>query len=270
MNYFSGKMALYKSFVLIITGFLLLPQGLYAIPPANQDTDLRDLRDSIQFYKNEGIRHAKEGKLNNAKKLFLKELNYKEKAYSTKHPKIGNTYVNLGVVNKMQGKFEKALQYYKKAEIIFSENPDFNPGKVGTNLQNMANIYALYRDYEKAESYYTRAMKLFKKDSANNIDRLGMVYNNLGILYKEIGLHRKAITFYQKSIHLKKQVDREALYVTHGNLANSYRLIGNYKKAEENFIHAINQGLQQFGKSSYLLNHHYMNYGLLKLNQKEY
>ena len=263
-------MALYRSFVILITVFFLLSQDLYAICPANQDPDRGDLRDSIQWYKNEGIRHAREGKLDHAKKLFQKELTYKEKAYSKKHPKIGNTYTNLGVVNKMEGKFEKALHYYQKADKIYSENPGFNPGKVGTNLQNMANIYSLYRDYEKAETYYTRAIKLFKKDSLNNLERLGMVYNNLGIFYKERGLHNKATNFYNKSILLKKRVDPEALYVTYGNLANSYRLLGNYKKSEEHFINAINQGIQQFGKESYLLNHHFLNFGLLKLDQKEY
>ncbi|MBS3776748.1 MAG: tetratricopeptide repeat protein, partial [Bacteroidales bacterium] len=263
-------MAFYRLFIILITGIFLLPQGLYAIPPAKQNPVPGDLRDSIQWYKNEGIRHAQGGKLENAKNLFLKELTYKEKAYPDKHPKIANTYTNLGVVNKMQGKFEKALQYYQKADNIYSENPDFNPKKVGTNLQNMANIYALYQDYEKAESYYNRAIKLFKKDPASNLERLGMVYNNLGILYKEKDDHHKAINFYKKSIRLKKRGDPGTLYVTQGNLANSYRLIKNYKKAEEHFSRTINQGIQQFGKSSYLLNHHYLNYGILKLDQKEY
>jgi len=228
------------------------------------------MQDSIQWFKDNGIRQAKEGKLDHAKESFLKELTCKEKIYPQNHPKIANTYTNLGVVNKMQGKFEKALQYYQKADKIYSENPDFNPGKVGTNLQNMANIYALYRDYEKAESYYNRAIKLFKKDPASNLERLGMVYNNLGILYKEKEDHHKAINFYKKSIRIKKRGDPETLYVTQGNLANSYRLIKNYKKAEEHFHRTINQGIQQFGKSSYLLNHHYLNYGILKLDQKEY
>lgn len=260
-------MRAYRQITILIMWILMLPEALCSLP---QGPTQEGLKDSIQWFKNEGIRYAQEGKLVEARKLFLEELSYKKQVYPDNHPKIANTYVNLGVVYKKHGKLEEALKFYDKAGKIYSKNPKFNPGKVGTNFQNMANIYTLYRDYDKAESYYNKALELFKKDSLNNTDRLGMLYNNLGILYKEQGDYHRAITFYKKSIRLKKQCNPNTLYTTHGNLANSYRLTQNFREAEKHFIKTIDQGIRHFGEDSYLLNHHYLNYGLLKLNQKKY
>jgi CHAT domain-containing protein/Tfp pilus assembly protein PilF len=243
-----------------------------ATTPANSQ-DARDvpasIRDSVRRLKDEGIARAREGKLKEAKKTFLRELDLRRKVYHDDHPGIGHTYVNLGVVHKMEGKMEEALGYYEKADGIYSANTGVKARKTATNYQNMANIYSLQKDYEKAENYYQRALELFLKDSVNNIDRLGMVYNNLGILMKEQGEPNRAIHYYQRSIQFKKITNTHSLSHTYGNLANLYSSKKDYKKAEEYFNRSfLYADRSKPNNKSQALD--YMNYGVLKIMQGNY
>jgi CHAT domain-containing protein len=243
---------------------------IYAFSSVSDSFTVDRMKDSAAYYKEQGIKQAKNGEFKEAKKSFLKELAFKQNHYSDSHPRIANTYVNLGVVFKMEGKLDKALQYYKQAESIYAKNPHFNPRKTGTNLQNMGNIYNLQRDYEKAENYYQQAIDLFKHDSLNNLDRLGMVYNNLGITHKNQNELKKAIECYKKSIQYKHQKNQCKLYITMGNLANVFRLKKNYEQAEKYFHESIKYAIEHYGEYSHVLDNHYLNYGVMKMETGNY
>jgi len=227
------------------------------------------LQDSVNRLKDKGIRHAREGELEDARTTFLEELKLRQKIYPSSHPGIGHTYVNLGVVVKMQGKMDQALEYYARADRIYSGNPAVDARKIGTNYQNMANIYSLQKDYEKAKNYYHRAEELFLRDSVNNRDRLGMLYNNLGIMMYAQLIQDEAIHYYQKSIQLKKEIHPKSLPTTYGNLANVYSQAGELEKAENLFEQTI-QLKERYKTDSYTHALDYMNYGLLKLRQSRY
>ncbi len=226
--------------------------------------------DSIGQLKQRGIRQARQGKLEQARKTFLRELALKKKHFASEAPEIGHTYVNLGVVCKMQGKMDKALAYYNKADSIYSGHPRVSERKTATNYQNMANIYSLQKDYEKAKNYYQRALSLFKKDSINNLDRLGMVHNNLGIMLKEQGEFKPATKNFKKSLQLKNETSSTSLAGTYGNLGNVYYKRNQLALAERYLKKSMELDLQHHGKKSTPVALDYMNYGLLKLKKKEY
>jgi CHAT domain-containing protein/Tfp pilus assembly protein PilF len=257
---------LFRLFLVAVLFSFTLP-----FPAVSQDArDIPDaLKDSVNRLKTKGIQHAREGNLEDARKMFLEELNLRKKIYPSNHPGIGHAYVNLGVVHKMQGKLDRALEYYDQADRIYSGNPAVDARKIGTNYQNMANIYSLQKDYEKAKNYYHRAEELFLRDSVTNRDRLGMVYNNLGIMMYAQRKHEQAIFYYQKSIQLKKTIYPESLPTTYGNLANVYSQKGDLEKAE-NLFHQTIQLDKQYKTDSYSRALDYMNYGLLKLKKKRF
>ena len=252
---------------LIIWVFSLNPEATANILQADS-TEI--FMDSIQVLKDRGIHQAQEGELAKAHKTFQQELSLKQKIFASGNPKIGDTYVNIGVVYKMQGKMDRALEYYNKAEHIYTSDPKIGVRKTATNYQNMANIYSMQKDYEKARNYYQRALELLKKDSAQNIDRLGMVYNNLGILMKKQGNFNEAISYYEQSIRLKKKTNKELLSSSYGNLANLKYHTNQLRDAEKYFNKAINSAMSQSGKDNYGFFYYFMNYGLLKLKQNEF
>ncbi|HKL38884.1 MAG TPA: CHAT domain-containing tetratricopeptide repeat protein, partial [Bacteroidales bacterium] len=75
--------------------------------------------------------------------------------------------------------------------------------------------------------------------------------------------------YYKKSIQLKKISDPQTLTSTYGNLANVYSQTGDLKKAESLFQQTI-QLKEIYKTDSYTQALDYMNYGLLKLMQKNY
>lgn len=256
----------YFPFLLILSLLAFLPQAWSqdATKPGNTS-----LQDSIQSLKERGIQEAREGNLEEARVTFLRELNLKQKQYPKNHPKIGHTYVNLGVAYKMQGKMNKALEYYDKADRIYSSSNSVGVRKTATNYQNMANIYTLQRDYEKARKYYQQALNLLRKDSTNNMDRMAMVYNNLGIMLKNKDKMQEAINNYKKSINLKKKINIELLPASYSNLSNVYFELNKIKKAETYINKAISLEIRNNGKNSHALGSYYINLGLLKLKNKE-
>ena len=248
----------------------MLFTGLSISQPVNDSLTYGRLQDSIDSSKGEGIYYARKGKLDKAKKIFFKELQYKKAAYDAYSPKLADTYVNLGVIFKEQGRLDEALNFYEQAENIYRQHPQLPYRKPATNYQNMANIFTNRQDYQKAITYYQQALDLFKKDSLQNLDRIGMVYNNLGIVFKNQNRLDSAIHYYQKSIALKAQRNKGRLFSTYGNMANLYRIQGNLEQADKYFRKTLRHGNQYFGSSSYLLTPHLSNFGLLHTKRQHY
>ncbi len=109
-------------------------------------------------------------------------------------------------------------------------------------LKNMA-VMAIYRDeYDSSMRYSREALAIFQ--SANNEKGILQCLNNIGTAYLKTGEADSSISYYNKAIIAAKKFKSEdkisLLAKTLAGLGGAYNFQGNYIKAQENYIKAIN------------------------------
>ncbi|GIV37951.1 MAG: hypothetical protein KatS3mg032_2330 [Cyclobacteriaceae bacterium] len=143
-------------------------------------------------------------------------------------------YNNLGVAYRNQGALDKALQYYIKALRLFEELNN-KEGIAGTK-SNIASLYSLKKDFGQAMKYFNEAHATFTElnDKAKIIASL----NNLGNLNSDMQLFEKAMKYYTEAWQLSVQSGKPfADPLT--NIGNVYFRQGNYQRAIENYLKAL-------------------------------
>nr|WP_320117730.1 CHAT domain-containing tetratricopeptide repeat protein [uncultured Marinifilum sp.] len=168
---------------------------------------------------------------------------------------IYRTYVNFGVLLNRIGKRKEATKFYDLAEQFTIENFGTNNQKLVPIYVNKGNIYNSEEDVFKAQSYYEKALAII---GDNNSRYLSHIYNNLGSNNYRKKNYKTAIYYYQKSLKIKSGNKS----ITYCGLANCYKVIGNYNKAEKYFKLSISNVKNTFGEDYYLLGDYYLNYAV--------
>ncbi len=161
---------------------------------------------------------------------FLNE--YIEYAKLKKDPNfLSQSYMEIGKSFYNADPF-LALYYFKKAE---KENlKTSNEVFLGKILQNLGATYAhdKIKKFDSAIFVYDKALLIFKKRNLQNF--IFNIYTNKGVAFNKKKEFNKALLFFQKadSIQLKEynQKSKEILY---GFMADTYKNVGNFKKALE-------------------------------------
>lgn len=177
-----------------------------------------------------GLNYFQHEKLNEAL-VYMKKA---EKWYVDKKDEAGIALLsaNLGMVHRNLNQFEKALQYYFAArDYYIRQHNDRNLEHVENNI---GNIYKDLLQYDKALEHFLIAKEIVSK--SNDKYYLVNSFSNIADVYVGKKEFNKAIDYYnqalkiardQKSIALEKDV--------HFDLAYAYELMGDFKKAFENF-----------------------------------
>ncbi len=96
--------------------------------------------DSLIVAENQkGVTWLREGRYEEAAKQLSYVLDLKLRYWSEDQQNLGNTYTNLGVLNKELFQFDEALTAFDKAEELFKQT-DENPGKIAALLNNEASL----------------------------------------------------------------------------------------------------------------------------------
>ena len=170
-----------------------------------------DESDSLmRHYEILGYDYLKEGNYDSANVYLLKELEIKSLRLSPTDYKLGNLYVNLGVLNFRTWRFEEALDYYRKAEEIY-RGIDNNYIDLGSIYVNEAIIYRILGDYEKAELHCNNAIRIFSRQKSINYYYLKIAYYNLGLINENAGRYENAIESFTKCINYSR--DRDTLHL---------------------------------------------------------
>lgn len=176
---------------------------------------------------------------------------------------IYRTYVNFGVLLNRIGKRKEATKFYDLAEQFTIENFGNNNQKLVPIYVNKGNICTNAGDFFKAQNYYDRALALIgDKDSRY----LAHIYNNLGSNNYSKKNYKVALDYYKRSLNLKFGNKS----ITYCGLANCYKVIGNYNKAEKYFKLSISNVKKAFGEDYYLLGDYYLNYAVFLDRLKEH
>jgi len=156
-------------------------------------------------------------------------------------------YNNLGVAYRNYGALDKALQYYIKALHLYEELG--NKEGIAGSKSNIATVYTMKKDYGLAMKYFNEAHALFLE--LNDPAKIIASLNNLGNLNSEMQLFEKAMKYFSESWQLSTQTGKpfaDPLI----NIGSVYFRQGNYQRAIENYLKALEMERQANNRLSML------------------
>lgn len=156
-------------------------------------------------------------------------------------------YNNLGVAYRNQGALDKALHYYITALRLYEELGN-KEGIAGTK-SNIATIYSIKKDYGLALKYFEESYAIFSE--LNDKAKIIASMNNLGNLNSDMQLYEKAMKYFSEAWQLSVQTGKpfaDPLI----NIGNVYFRQGNYQRAIENYLKALELERQNNNRLSML------------------
>ncbi len=151
-------------------------------------------------------------------------------------------YLLKGTILSIKGDLPGALTALQRSAEIAARS-DYAFGEASANMA-LADTYAEAKDYGRAEETYLKCISNFRQmddDEHPSTERqLGVALFNLGDLYLTIEQPEKALKYIEEAGVLFKELG----YITEsysviGNLGRSYAGMGDYQKAEDHLLRAI-------------------------------
>lgn len=206
------------------------------------------------------------GDFNNAKKLFEKEISYREKKYGTNDPYLSTTYSNLASLLRDTGNYESAKSLFEKTLALERTQWGDNHPKVAIQYSNLGLILENIGQYEEAKALLEKALNIDIKNYGENHPSTATTYSNLGLILNSLGDYLGAANFLEKAMEIKKKV----LGIEHPNTSLSYSNLGtvliklrDYNKARNLLEKAVEIDEQVFGYTNPITGQGYFNLGLV-------
>ena len=211
-----------------------------------QNQNFDDLNCKITSLLNEGISHHILYNLLGASYINLNDLDKAKDCFMemiSKYPNNADGFVNLGSVYHKLNDYKESEEQYLKA-INIKEATD-------ETLHNAHNNYgALLLDMKEFDQAIENLKKAIELD-----DSAAEPFNNIGNAYREKENYKEALIYYEKAIKKfsSEQQNIQGYKEILHSLEQSYRYIGDHKKAEE---------YRNAGPGSYILNEKISNNGI--------
>lgn len=209
----------YQNKILLITAgafknleeYLMSEQILLQI----ENWDKLPIIQKINYLKEIGVIYAKQGKIEDAEKTFIKG---KELSESISHIKLTAQFnLFLGNINYTKNDFDNAVMFFQKAfKDFLLMNDKLNMANIEINT---GNIYLVNNNYNKAEDCFLKALDLVGRSEYENLEAL--IYEDLGDLYFKMGEIKSSEEKYEQALNLyKKTYNKRGEAHIYGNLAN--------------------------------------------------
>ncbi|MEW5760742.1 MAG: tetratricopeptide repeat protein, partial [Candidatus Thermoplasmatota archaeon] len=152
----------------------------------------------------------------------------------------GKTYACIGRIYSRKKEYPSATYYYLKAIEIL--------GKIDTAMWDAADvcnslglIYWEMGNYKSALKYHEDSLNFrLKVSDLGDYYGLSASYVNLGNMFMNRMEYNDGIRCYETALELKKKIgEMEDIASTHDIIALSYKKIGQYERAKENFLTAL-------------------------------
>ncbi len=240
--------------------FILISVIGFSVADKERNKDIK----KAELYYSKGIAFGRTGKLDSALIYTQYAIDIYEAIEIKEETSLANAYQSLGIINRLLGKYNKAINYYNKAEKIYLKNNDTL--LFAYIYFNKANIFRIQQDHNKAENYLFRSLQIFSKDSLAYKDQIALILNNIGLNYLNKGSYEDAISYLSKSLILKK--DNKNSHTTLSNLAFCHEKMGNFSKAEQYHIQAIETITRYYHEDNIWLARKQLYYAKFLSNQK--
>ena len=169
--------------------------------------------------------------------IYQKSIEYYEKSIPIFH-NIGKEmyvaylYINLGLSYKKGNQRTKALESFNKSKEIFS-SLKFKAGIAQVNGE-LGTYYAEQGNYNMALRFHEQSLVVYIALGEKML--IAQTYQAIGEVYQKSGAASTALTYYEKSLALFKELNaKKEMLDNYQNIASIYSVLGDYKKAYENF-----------------------------------
>lgn len=205
--------------------------------------------------------------------LLEQALEQRKSFLGTWHPKIADSYVNLGICAQASGDFDQALDYHQQALAI---RTDLIPEQLPKLAQCQNNIGLCYDDqqnFEASKRAYRAALKGYQKAYGKQHPKVADVLLNLGNLYGVEG-EIDSFIIYQNRAQLIWKVlygkNHPLVALSYNNLANAYDQMGQSRKALDLFQEALTIQQEVYGSTHPDVATTYFNMGLTYAWQEDW
>lgn len=211
-------------------------------------------------YGNLGITSARMGDYAKARDYHIRSLSEKLsiKGEALDPQNLALAYINLGQTETTLGNLDSAFTVLDKAEKLLQklEKPETSELDVIYNLKG--NLYSLLGDYEKALLFYNKSLTMLRRKSPEH-PRIKEIEMNIGYTYFIRQDFQKSVEYFQSSL-IQNEASANNLK-TYRNMGRSLEAMGDFPRAEEYFLKAIQMAEVKYGKKHYELAASYLNYG---------
>ena len=155
-------------------------------------------------------------------------------------PRLSEQVLNgLGIIYEMSEQWDRATERYH--ECIKQCEAEDNILGLGKAYCNLAVIHLKSMDFQAALAFARQSITLLSQGPTDiqwQLD-LGRAWNEIGLAHKQLGHFADALAAFEAYRDICLTWDYEfGLGIAYNNLADTYRLMGNLDKANENFIWA--------------------------------
>lgn len=230
-----------------------LEQGHYLVAKSHYDLakqQLEELEDSEQtsllqaeIEHKIGNYHLETKEYGLAISLLEKALQVRQEILGLWHPKVADSYVNLGICAQASGDFDQALDYLQQALAI---RADLIPEQLPKLAQCQNNIGLCYQDqqnFEASKRAYQAALQGYQRAFGKEHPKVADVLLNLGNLYGAEGKIDSFILFQNRAQVIWRSLygkNHPLIALSYNNLANAYDQLGQSSQALDLFSQALN------------------------------
>ncbi len=193
-----------------------------------------DLSFAESCYNNLGVGYELQNLFPEALKAYQKSLQLAEQLNDS--ASIGQTWINIGLLNARIGKFQKARELTLTALNFFSKEKDiFN---MALCYQNLGYIMSEQKRFEEAIQYYHKCLSLHQ-EAGNEFEIVNILFN-LGVNYSDINNAAETKKYLQQTVEMALIQNRTDIVArVYVEVAENYIKANNYKLAESNLQEAM-------------------------------
>ncbi|KAH9225153.1 hypothetical protein K456DRAFT_1879191 [Colletotrichum gloeosporioides 23] len=199
-------------------------------------------KEEIWMFHSLGNLYSDQGRLKDAKAMYERALQGKEKALGPDHTSTLDTVHNLGNLYSDQGRLKDAKAMYERA--LQGKERALGPDHTST-LMTVNNLGLLYKDQgrlKEAEAMYEQALQSYEKalgpdhtSTLDTVDNLGNLYSDQGRLKEAEAMYERALQGYEKALG----PDHTSTLSTVNNLGLLYSDQGRLKEAKAMYERAL-------------------------------
>jgi len=204
---------------------------------------------------------------------YFKTLAIREKVLGKDHPKVADSYNNIGNVLNSQSKYEEALEYYFKTLAIREKVLGKDHPNVAVAYNNIGNVLFNQGKYEEALEYHFKALAILEKVLGKDHPNVADSYNNIGNVLNSQSKYEEALEYYFKTLAIREKVlgkDHPKVGVAYNNIGTILDNQGKYEKVLEYHFKALAILEKVLGKEHPDVASSYNNIGSVLNSQSKY
>ncbi len=192
-----------------------------------------------------GVVFAAQGFCEKAEEYYSEALQTRMGEGSLVTKDLMESYNNLAALYRKQGREKESEATYKKALQLAKSDRETNIPEFAILHNNIGRLYRGIGKYEDALHHYDRALEIWKKllrDLLYNHPIYATIINNKGVVWKYQGKNEQAIEAIKEAIAIRRRLlGRYNRLVAESlvTLALVYRELGDYQRAEELYLEAL-------------------------------